>query len=128
MFGGEVMALQNDAFTLDLLTNKMALSVNMESTNNRQLASSIYDRSGNPVAIKWAATQSGGKYYVAFFNVAGNNVRNMNATLSEITKDNNLKSCQSTDIWTGKTANYGNPIVVNVASQDTTFLYLQNCS
>ncbi len=127
MFGGEVMALKNDSFTLDLLTNTLALSVNMDSSNNRQLASSEYNNN-NPVAIKWAAAQKGGKFYVAFFNAAGSKARDMNATLDEITAGNGLKSCQMTDIWTGKTGNTGSTVQVNVASEDVAFLYLDNCS
>eukprot|EP01084_Bolivina_argentea_P161978 281900_1 len=128
MFGGQVMALKSDSFTLDLLTNKYALSVNSDSTNNRQLSSSVYDKNNNPIDIKWAAQQTSGKYFVAFFNVAGNEQRNMNATLSEITMSNSLKSCQSTDVWSGNNQNVGNVIVVNVKSEDVVFLYLENCS
>ena len=118
--------LSNDTFTRDLLTNTMALSVNTNSTNNRELSSSIYDN-GNPIAITWAAQQNS-NYYVAFFNVDGNNAREMNATLSEVTMDNSLSSCKWTSIWTSDNGNTGNTITVNVAAQDTTFLYLENCS
>merc|ERR1712173_553604 len=128
MFGGEVMALANDTFTLDLLTNALALSVNAQSGNNRELASSEYDAQGNPIVIKWAAEQDDGRqYFVAFFNVKGGDARSMNATLAEISMDSNLKNCSSTNVWTGENAKYDDEIIVNVASQDVVFLYLDAC-
>ena len=126
MFGGVAYALSNDTFTRDLITNKMALSVNYNSTDNRQLASSIYN--GNtPIAIKWAASQGFGNYYLALFNVDGNNMREMNVTLNEVT-NNVWTNCDYTDIWNNKTGKVGTEINVNVPSQDVTFLFLQNCS
>ena len=42
MFGGVVMDLINDKFTLDLLTNDILLTMNSNSTNYRQIKAS-YD-------------------------------------------------------------------------------------
>jgi len=125
MFGGVAFALSNDSFTRELITNKMALSVNYNSTDNRQLASSTYN-DNNPIAIKWAATQ-GNDYYVALFNVDGSKMRTMNVSLNEVT-NNVWRSCDYTDIWESKTGKTGTDITMNVALQDVTFLFLENCS
>ena len=68
-----------------------------------------------------------GNYYLALFNVNGNDMREMNVTLNEVT-NNVWTNCDYTDIWNNKTGKVETEINVNVPSQDVTFLFLQNCS
>jgi hypothetical protein len=76
MFGGDLPT--NDEFTLSLLSNDEVLSVNQNSSNNKQL------RSENGLIV-WTADVPGTEdKYVAFFNINDADNSEISVTLTEL--------------------------------------------
>ena len=96
-----------------MLTNKYALDVNYNSTNNQQVKGS-YDKNQLPVQTIWAADGVNNDYYVALFNtdVSSNATVNMSVTFKEIGGDiAKYNSCKYTEAWTSATGTMSNGIV-----------------
>eukprot|EP01084_Bolivina_argentea_P227657 384512_1 len=128
-FGGVVMELKNDSFTLDLLTNKYCLDVNIQSTNNRQIAADYNINDGKyPSTAIWAA-QSVNVYYVAFFNLFGHSPKmNMSVALEKIVVNDTVKSCKYQNAFDQNDKGTAMQMVVaSVPINDTVFYALTDC-
>jgi alpha-galactosidase len=83
MFGGDLPS--NDEFTLSLLTNDKVLTVNQNSSNNKQLK----EENG---LIVWTADIPGTEdKYVAFFNINDTASSDISVTLEELGVSGNYK-------------------------------------
>eukprot|EP01084_Bolivina_argentea_P080005 144967_1 len=132
IFGGEVTALENDTFTKSILTNKYALDVNYNSTNNQQVRGD-YDKNGNPIEVVWAANGVNKDYYVALFNtnITQSTVPvTMSVTFKEIGGDiSKYNQCQYIEAWSAKTGTMNDGVVKgSVKTNDTLLYYLHSCS
>eukprot|EP01084_Bolivina_argentea_P077744 141051_1 len=134
IFGGSVKDLFNDKFTLDLITNQIALNVNQNSSRNREI-SSVYDKNGNPMNVTWSAdgvVVDNNDFYVAFFNVDLKSNKKIEFTLSfqQIFDDHyNYTQCKYVEAWTNDTGIFQNSIIqYSVKSNDTALLYLNDCT
>jgi alpha-galactosidase len=88
MMGGNL--LENDEFTLQLLTNKEVLAVNQNSTGNRELKA-------NSEVIVWVADDSdSGAKYVALFNIDDNKNLEINISWEELGLSGNFSV---RDLW-----------------------------
>lgn len=128
IFGGQVMALQNDTFTKGILTNKYALDVNFNSSMNQQVRGN-YDSKGNPVEIIWAADGVNNDYYVALFSVNTKAV-DISITFKEIGGNiAKYNKCDYVESWSAKTGTMENGVVEgNVNANDTLLYYLHSCT
>eukprot|EP01084_Bolivina_argentea_P080006 144970_1 len=132
IFGGQVMALDNDTFTRNILTNRYVLDVNYNSTNNQQVKGD-YDKNGNPVQVIWAADGIKNDYYVALFNTnitTNNNSVEMSVTFKEIGGDiAKYNECQYVEAWSNHTGTVTNSVIKgNVNANDTLLYYLHSCT
>ncbi|MEP6903673.1 MAG: alpha-galactosidase, partial [Actinomycetota bacterium] len=92
MFGGDLPS--NDAWTLSLITGKEVLSINQNSTNNREL----FNR-GNQVG--WIADVPKSKdKYVALFNLNDSTVEEIKVGCRETGLP--TANCKVRDLWQGK--------------------------
>eukprot|EP01084_Bolivina_argentea_P292745 503371_1 len=131
IFGGEVTQLENDTFTRNLITNKYALSVNFNSTGNKQI-SGVYEN-GYPTEIIWSANGLNNDYYVAFFNVninKYNNTANMIISFDSISGNiGKYKQCEYIEAWTGNSGTMSNSVVQGIVNaNDAALFYLHSCS
>ena len=131
IFGGVAMKLENDSFTLDLLTNKYCLNVNKNSTNNRQI-SAVYDihqgENTYPSQAIWAADAMD-EYYVAFFNLFGDSpTMDMNVTFQELGMKGNIETCSYQSAFDENDNGVAHQILnTKVPINDTTFYVLTQC-
>ncbi len=142
MFGGVVMELGKDSFTLGLLTNEFVLSVNTQSQGNIQV---LWDAlfsvffnfcvcfsaqiSGDNDSSIWRAEQkdenTGGiTYFVALFNFkSGDN--QMSASFQDLGISGS--TCDSLDVWGGGKGSFNGNVNANVPTHDVAFFQLTGC-
>ena len=131
MFGGEVMKLENDKFTLDLITNKYCLDVNYASTSNAQVVGN-YTKDGLPQRVIWSADGMDNDYYVAFFyvNYEGGSINEkieMEASF-EVLGIDSYGACDYIEAWSNQTGRTeSGKVQISVGLNDTALLYLNNC-
>ena len=131
MFGGVATDLENDKFTLDLLTNEILLTMNSNSTNNRQIIGSYDVNTNLPEQVIWGADGMDDTYYVAFFNIGSvndNDSVNMMIDFEALGINEKYQQCKYVEAWSNDKGMVENRIIeATVSVNDTKLYYLSEC-
>eukprot|EP01084_Bolivina_argentea_P008156 15249_1 len=130
IFGGDMVMLKNDQFTLNLLTNKYALSVNYNSRNNKQVYAEYNKTSYKPIKSIWSAMGLlNNDYYVAMFNLMDNNKADLNISFNDLGINPSYSSCQYQSAWNDsqKGIIQNKIVTATVKPNDVVFYYLDQC-